>query len=247
LRPERRRGFAQVRRFATESEFAGVERAARAIRPVERVGHLREGNFRRGAGSVPGAFIPALVAGKTGADFPAERIETHFETDPAFADPGKIDADRVEIETAHERERADGEPAFLPRSRAAQIGKTFLQPGRRNRNLACAANAGLDLRAGDDAIADVDDGQSVFEVKLNAREFEIVREKIFEKSPVELLSLRGGSRVLTDVERNGIRSERSEETSVRIVEDSLEIQIDFETGRGACRPEGCAGRIRDPN
>ena len=150
-------------------------------------------------GHVPGSFVPVIFAGNTGAEFSSKRIQGHLQAEPALADVGEVDADRIEVEAAREGERADGEPALLPRSRAAELRKAFAKPGRFDRDVARTENAGFDLGAGKHAVVQIDDGVAIFDMKLDSREFEIVRQEVIEDSPGETLRRRRRLRISADV------------------------------------------------
>ncbi len=165
-----------------------------------------------------------------GAEFSSKRVQGHLQAEPALADVGEVDGDRIEVEAAGESERADGKPFLLPRSRAAELRKTFAKPGRFDRDVARAENARFDLGAGKHAVVQIDDGVSVFDMKLDSGEFEIVRQQIVKDSPGETLGRGRRLRISPDVHGDCFSREGAEETAARSIEEGGEIQIEFDPG-----------------
>src|SRR2546423_6950894 len=99
-----------------------MERTTGPISPFERIRHLRQRNPRTVASDVPGPFVSAVFAGDARANLPAERVDVHFHGDAAFADSREIDRDCVEIQTAHQAKRSEGEAVFLPSKSLAPAG-----------------------------------------------------------------------------------------------------------------------------
>jgi hypothetical protein len=73
-------------------------------------------------------------------------------------------------------------------------------------------------------------GLPIFDMKLDLREFEIVRQQILNDSPGEMLGRWRRLQVSQNVDPDCVHREGAEETAARLTEDSSEIQINFDTG-----------------
>jgi hypothetical protein len=82
---------------------------------------LGKGNAGAVSGYVPDPLVATIITRNAGANFPAERVQVHFEADSAFTKTRQIHGDGVEIEPLHQTNRPNHEAAFLPRGCAAEI------------------------------------------------------------------------------------------------------------------------------
>src|SRR6266404_9336552 len=138
----------EIVRIAAKGDFARVERAPQLVGETDCLRGLRKRDVAGRASKVPNGMPQPPFVGKTGANFAAECIEVELKIGALFAEMGKIDGGRLQIQPASERDAAEREPVILPFGRTAQVRESLVNQRRGDCDLAGSETARLDFAPG---------------------------------------------------------------------------------------------------
>src|SRR5690242_15968155 len=98
------------------------------------------------------------LVGNIPTDFPAKRVDVELQSYTLFGETRQVGCGGLQVETADQRQPADGETIDFPMSGAAQLRETLPEPRRHNHDFGCRESSGFGFAGGQNAISQQNQG-----------------------------------------------------------------------------------------